>query len=118
MQTQPIEPVVQRFNSFRYFRPKHKTMRILYVLLLTLFSMNLIAQPKNSPYLYDSSLGMAHVLLVEYPGATIFFHKDTVWQDTAGIYKNDIGVEFSFYQKGAIVNREIKLTFDKPVDFC
>jgi hypothetical protein len=93
-------------------------MRILLLLLMILFASTVIAQKKNVPYIYDSTMGGAHVQIMEYPNAKIYLHGYDSSIDSSENHRGDHMLTFFFQEFGNIVNRTFILRFDKPVDAC
>lgn len=50
-------------------------MKAIPLFVLLYLSKNVIAQSSNSPYIYDSTLEIGHIKLLEYLNSKLFFYE-------------------------------------------
>lgn len=93
-------------------------MKIYSLIILLFICKNVTAQRNGSPYIYDSTLDIGHIKLVEYPNSKLFFREYMQSIDTSEKHKNEYLSTIKFKVTGALVNRIFTLTFDHPVNFC
>lgn len=93
-------------------------MKKVSVLLFIFLCGSAIAQRNRNPYIYDSTLQIGHIKLVEYPNSKLFFQSYISGIDTSENHKDDYSATIKFTVIGALVNRTIILTFNRPVDDC
>lgn len=93
-------------------------MRTLFMFLLVLFANTVIAQKKNGPYIYDSTVNGGHIQIMEYPDVNIRLRQFRPSVDSSENHKGDYVTEFLFQVTGNIINRTFILRFDKPINAC
>lgn len=93
-------------------------MKVFSFIIFLFLCKNLIAQGNNNTYIYDSSLDIGHIKLMEYPNSKWFFHEYRQDIDSSENHKNDYLTTIKLKVVGALVNRMITITFDGPVNSC